>query len=118
MQTIPVDFQYSRVQLLMLKNWARVQTVNRGGRYEVDVEDDEVKITVWTTPQITEQEKIISTIIGTFSLILSEKNRITEIGIEEAYTITDLLHELAIQEQEALGRRMHGKRRSITSQEQ
>ena len=109
MQTITTDLQYTREQLLMLFLWARVQAVNRGGRYEMDVRIDYVTITVWTTSQVTDGEKAESTIMGVFYVVLAEENCIYEIEVAEDYTVEDIFHELAILEEEALGRTIHGK---------
>ena len=106
---LAVDLRYTREQLLMLFIWTRVQAVNRGGRYEMDVGIDYVTITVWTTPQVTDEEKSKSMIMGALFVVLTEKNRICEIEVAEDYTTVDMLHELAILEAEALGRTINGK---------
>jgi len=104
-QMITTNLRYTREQLDMLFDWARLQDVKWGGRYEVG--GGGAAISVWTRPWIPDEEKTACAIMGTFSVIWVNENRIYEIKVAEDYTEADMLHELAILEREALGKTIH-----------
>ena len=104
-QIIEVDFRYTRTQLQTLVDWARIQYVGADGRYGVPAD----VINVWSCPWLTPDKKTKSKLKGSFYVVWDDENRISKIAVEEGYSQSDMLDELAILEEEALGRFIHGQ---------
>jgi hypothetical protein len=101
----PVDFRYTRAQLLQLFTLADQEDVEEGGRYDVR----SAAINVWSHHWSDPATRYDSEILGTFYVHWDNENRIWLIETDEGFGLDDLLRELAILEQKALGHCIHGK---------
>jgi hypothetical protein len=101
-----VDLRYERREIVALFETARREDVESGGRYD----HGGGAITVWTHHWQTPATRYDSTIIGTLYIYWADENRIYEIECDQGFSLDDLLHELAILEEKALGRIKHGSR--------
>ena len=100
-----VNLRYTKNQLLTLYNWAWIQNVERGGRYDTPP----AAIDVWTHSWTTSKERQATKLKGTFYLDWTRENQLTEIAVAEGFSASDMLQDLAILEKVALGRIIHGQ---------
>jgi hypothetical protein len=100
-----VSLSYTHQELLMLFDTASREDVETGGRYDRRFG----AINVWSHSWINEATRHDSETIGSFSVSWIE-DRIDQIKCDEGFDLEDLLHELAILEEKALGRLKHGRR--------
>jgi hypothetical protein len=98
-----VDLGYTREELLALFDTASQEDVDTGGRYDRRFG----AIHVWSHRWINEAMRHDSEIIGSFSVSWIDEC-ISHIECAEGFDLADLLHELAILEDKALGRIKHG----------
>jgi hypothetical protein len=100
-----VELGYTRKELLALFALARAQDVEHGGRYDARGGMLHIWSHPWTHPATRDE----STLIGSLAV-----NWVTEtiwrIECHEGFSLDDLLRELGILEQQALGRVKHGTR--------
>ena len=101
----PVSLSYTHQELLALFDTASREDVDTGGRYDRRFG----ALNVWSHRWINEATRHDSATIGSFSVSWIE-DRISHIECEEGFDLADLLHELAILEEKALGRIKHGRR--------
>ena len=100
-----VSLSYTHQELLALFHTASQEDVDIGGRYE----RRGGAIHVWSHRWINEATRYDSETIGSFAVSWIE-DRIDHIECAEGFGLADLLHELAILEEKALGRIKHGRR--------
>ncbi len=101
-----VNLSYTYDELLALFDATERGDVDNGGRYD----RRGAAINVWSHHWGNEATKHDSETIGTFYVHWAEENCIYQIECDEGFDLADLLHELAILEQKALGRVKHGRR--------
>jgi hypothetical protein len=102
--TYPVDLRYTHDALLTLFEAAERADVEPGGRYD----RRGAAMLVWSHAWTTEATRYDSDILGTFYVHWAEENAIYRIACEAGFDLADLLHELAVLEELALGYRKHG----------
>ena len=103
----PIDLRYTYAELLALFDAAERQDVDKGGRYD----RRGAAIMVWSHHWTTPATGYDSETIGTFYVQWADDNRIYQIACDAGFDLGDLLHELAVLEETALGFRKHGKKR-------
>jgi hypothetical protein len=101
----PVCLAYTRQELLALFATASREDVEAGGRYDRRFG----AINVWSHSWINEATRHDSETIGSFYVNWSE-DRLYHIECDEGFGLDDLLHELGILEEKALGYVKHGIR--------
>jgi hypothetical protein len=99
-----VSLSYTRQELLALFDIASREDVDTGGRYDRRFG----ALNVWSHHWMHEATRHDSETIGSFYVNWIDE-RISRIECEEGFDLADLLHELAILEEKALGRIKHGK---------
>jgi hypothetical protein len=102
-----VDLRYEKEELLALFDYASQHDVDAGGRY--DRRDG--AINVWSHPWTTDATRQDSDTIGTFYVKWADENCIYRIECDAGFDLADLLYELAVLEDMALGYCKHGRRR-------
>jgi hypothetical protein len=102
-----VDLRYTRDELLALFRLANAKDVEQGGRYDAR----SAAINIWSHSWINDATHHDSETIGTFYFHWGDKNHLYQIECDEGFVPDDLLHELALLEQKALGRVKHRKER-------
>jgi len=102
-----VDLRYEKEELLALFDVASQHDVETGGRYD----RRGGTINVWSHPWTTEALRHDSETIGTFYVHWADENCIYRIECDAGFDLADLLHELAMLEEMALGYRKHGQKR-------
>jgi hypothetical protein len=102
-----VHFPYTRQELLALFARAAQEDVDAGGRYD----QRGGAINVWSHHWANAATKHDSETIGTFSVHWAEDNAISQVECDRGFALADLLHELAILEEKALGAVKHGSKR-------
>jgi hypothetical protein len=109
MQTImhAVDLRYPHDELLALFAAAERWDVEKGGRYDRRA----AAINVWSHAWTTDATRHDSDTIGTFYVCWGDDNCLYRIECDPTFALADLLHELAILEECALGYRKHGVQR-------
>ena len=100
-----VDLSYTHEELLALFDAASREDVESGGRYDRRFG----AINVWSHSWINEATRHDSATIGSF-YVSWIANRISRIECDEGFDLADLLHELAILEEKALGQMKYGRR--------
>lgn len=100
-----VSLSYTRQELLAFFDRASREDVETGGRYD----KRGGAINVWSHSWINEATRHDSETIGTFYVNWLEDS-LYEIECDEGFDLADLLHELAILEEKAMGRVKHGRR--------
>jgi hypothetical protein len=103
----PMDLCYTYEELLALFETAERQDVDNGGRYD----RRGAAINVWSHPWTTTATRYDSETIGTFYVHWADENRIYQIECDAGFDLEDLLHELAVLEETALGAGKHGRKR-------
>ena len=103
---VPVDLRYAYDELLALFAAAERGDVEQGGRYD----RRGAAITVWSHHWTTAATRYDSAPIGTFYVRWVEENCIYQIEYDASFALMDLLHELAVLEEMALGYRKHGRK--------
>jgi hypothetical protein len=101
-----VDLRYTREELMAFFGIGSEECLNRGGRYDTPGS----AISVWSHPWLNEATRLESTPLGGYYVRWGDENRIYQIECQEGFDLDDLLHELAILEEKALGHVKHGKR--------
>ena len=81
-----VNLRYSRTQLLTLYNWAWIENVERGGRYDTPL----AAIDVWTHPWTTPEERQVTRLKGRFYLDWTHENQLTEVAVAEGFSESDI----------------------------
>jgi hypothetical protein len=104
-QSIEVDYRYSRDQLDALFALARAEDVEKGGRYDARSGAINIYTHPWNSPTMQEE----STLMGSIYVFWVEENRIWQVEIEEEFSLEDLLVELGMLEEKAIGRKVHGR---------
>jgi hypothetical protein len=98
-----VDLRYTKEELLILFDQAMKEDVDHGGHYDCRGG----AIHVWSHPWTNAATRYDSAPIGAFYVNwLTE--RIDRIETDEGFALADLLHELALLEEKALGETKHG----------
>lgn len=106
--THKVDLPYEKEELLMLVDLASKEDVEEGGgRYD----RRGGAINVWSHAWTNDAMRHDSEPIGTFYVHWTDENRLYMIACDERFALDDLLHELAILEEKALGYHKHGVKR-------
>lgn len=100
------QFPYARQELLALFACARQDDVEQGGRYVVRGGAVHVWSHAWRTPALRDE----SSLVGSFYVNWNTE-RLTQIEWDEGFELTDLLHELALLEEKALGAARHGRKK-------
>ena len=103
--THTVDLRYEKEELLALFDLASREDVETGGRYD----RRGGAINVWSHAWINEATRHDSETIGTFYVHWADDNCIYQIECDEGFSLDDLLLELAVLEQKALGYVKHGR---------
>src|SRR5438132_8143646 len=103
----PVDLRYAHDELLALFEAAERGDVEKGGRYD----RRGAAIIVWSHHWTTDATRHDSETIGTLYVKWSDENCIYRIECDRGFDLADLLHELAILEDIALGACKHGVKR-------
>jgi len=98
-----VDLCYTKEELLLIFDQATKEDVDHGGYYDCRGG----AINVWSHPWTTVATRYDSATIGAFYVNWLEE-RIDRIETNEGFDLADLLHELAILEDKALGDTKHG----------
>jgi hypothetical protein len=101
-----VELPYTRAELLALFAMAEREDVEHGGRYD----KRSACLIIWSHSWINEATRHDSEPIGSFYIEWGDTSRVYLIECEEGFEQDDLLHELGILEQKALGRVKHGNR--------
>jgi len=102
---VEVDYRYSQDQLQALFDLARVEDVEKGGRYDARSGAINIYTHPWNT--VTMQEE--STLMGSIYAFWAKENRLWQVEIEEGFSFEDLLVELGMLEEKSLGRKVHGR---------
>lgn len=105
--THTVDLRYEKEELLALFELASKEDVDEGGRYD----RRGGAINVWSHAWTNEATRHDSETIGTWYVHWSDENRIYQIECDAGFELADLLHELALLEEKALGYHKHGVKR-------
>jgi hypothetical protein len=103
MQMYHVDLRYTKEELLLIFDQATKEDVDRGGHYDCRGG----AIHIWSHPWTTAAARYDSATIGALYVNWLEE-RIDRIETDESFDLADLLHELAILEDKALGDTKHG----------
>jgi len=101
---IPIEYQYTRRDLLRLFAFANEHDVEKGGRYDARA----AAINVWTHSWVNKATRGESSTMGTFYVYWAEENEIYQIELDEGFSLEDLRKELGVLEEKALGRKIHG----------
>src|ERR671925_672072 len=101
------NFPYAREELLALFTCAQREDGEHGGRYD----SRGVVLNVWSHPWHTQAARDESTLVGSFSVTWLT-DRLTHIEWDDGFELADLLHELALLEEKALGAVKHGRKRT------
>src|SRR6266704_2157775 len=99
-----VDLRYTQRELLALFDTAEREDVEQGGRYD----KRGGAITVWSHHWANAATRHDSETIGTFYVHWLDDNCIYQIECDEGFSLDDLLLELAVLEEKALGQVKHG----------
>jgi hypothetical protein len=102
---IEVDYRYAPDQLQALFALARAEDVGKGGRYDARSGAINIYTHPWNT--VTMQDE--STRMGSIYVFWADENRLWWIEIEEGFSLEDLLAELGMLEEKAVGRKVHGR---------
>lgn len=97
------NFPYTREELLALFTCAQQEDVEHGGRYDARGG----VLNVWSHPWRTQALRDESTLVGSFYVNWLTQ-RLAQIEWDEGFALADLLHELALLEEKALGAIKHG----------
>jgi hypothetical protein len=100
-----VDLRYTEAELRALFQRARAEDVERGGRYDGRAG----AINIWSHAWINDATRAESETIGSFYFRWAHKNQLYLIACDEGFSCHDLLYELAILEEKALGYVKHGR---------
>jgi hypothetical protein len=100
------NFQYAHQELLALFACAQQDAVEHGGRYEARAGVVHVWSHPWRTPALRDE----SSLVGSF-YVNWRTERLAQIEWDEGFELADLLHELAVLEEQALGAVKHGRKR-------
>jgi hypothetical protein len=100
------NFPYAREELFALFACAEVGDVEHGGRYDARGG----LLYVWSHAWRTQALRDESTLVGSLYFEWLS-NRLTQIEWDEGFELADLLHELALLEEQALGEVKHGRKR-------
>jgi hypothetical protein len=100
-----VALPYSEAELHAIFALARTEDVDAGGRYDAR----SAAINIWSHSWIHEATQHDSAPIGTLYFHWGDNNQLWLIECDEGFSCDDLLHELAILEQKALGHLKHGR---------
>jgi hypothetical protein len=100
------NFPYARQELLALFACARQDDVDQGGRYKAG----DGAVHVWSHPWRTQALREESALVGSF-YVNWQSERLAQIEWDEGFELADLLHELALLEEQALGAVKHGRKR-------
>ena len=100
------NFLYAREELFALIACAQAEDVEHGGRYD----SRGGVLNIWSHPWHTQAARDESTLVGSFSINWLT-DRLTHIEWDEGFELADLLHELALLEEKALGAVKHGRKR-------
>jgi hypothetical protein len=103
MQMHHVDLRYTKEELLLIFDQATKEDVDHGGHYDCRGG----AIHIWSHPWTTAATRYDSATIGALYVNWLEE-RIDRIETDESFELADLLHELAILEDKALGDTKHG----------
>ena len=105
MDTVPhhVELGYTREELLALCDLARAEDVEHGGRYDARGGALNIWSHAWTHAATRDE----STLIGSLAINWVTE-RIWRIECSTGFSLDDLLRELGMVEQKALGRVKHG----------
>jgi hypothetical protein len=103
----PVDVRSTHDALLALFEAAEHEDVDKGGRYD----QRGAAIHVWSHPWTTDATRHDAETIGTLYVQRADNNCIYQIECDTGFDLADLLHELAVLEETALGYRKHGVKR-------
>ena len=98
-----VDLRYTKEELLLIFDQATQEDVDHGGHYDCRGG----AIHIWSHPWTTAAARYDSATIGALYVNWLEE-RIDRIETDESFDLADLLHELAILEDKALGGTKHG----------
>ena len=103
-----VDLRYTEAELHAIFALARAEDVEKGGRYDARAS----AINIWSHSWINDATRAESETIGTFYFHWADKNTLYLIECDEGFSCDDLLYELAILDEKALGyvTRTRGKR--------
>jgi hypothetical protein len=104
--THPVTLRYTRDELLTLFAFAHEADVERGGRYDARGGVIHVWTHRWDHPATREESELI----GSFYANWVEES-VWMIECEQGFSLADLLYELAVLEEQALGDVKHGRQR-------
>ena len=104
--THTVHLPYEKEELLLLFDLASQEDVDAGGRYD----RRGGAINVWSHPWTHEALRHDSDTVGTFYVKWGDENRIYMIECDAGFELVDLLRELAVLEEKALGYVKHGQR--------
>ena len=102
---VEVNYRYTREDLKAIFDVVYDEDVDRGGRYD----GRSGAIHVYTHPWEHETMRLESTLMGTFYAAWGQGNLIWQIDVEEGFSLDDLLGELGVLEEKAIGRRIHGR---------
>jgi hypothetical protein len=97
------NFPYTREELLALFTCAQQEDVYRGGRYDAY----RGVLNVWSHPWHIQAARDESTLVGSF-YVNWLTDRLTQMEWDDGFELVDLLHELALLEERALGAVKHG----------
>ena len=100
------NFSYAQAELLALFACAQQEPVEQGGRYEAR----SGAVHVWSHPRHTQALRDESSLVGSF-YVNWHTERLAQIEWDEGFELADLLHELALLEEKALGAVKHGRKR-------
>jgi len=102
-----VHFRYTHQELVALFERASQEDVDAGGHYD----PRSGAIIIWSHHWLNEATKHDSETLGTFYVHWAEDNCIYQVECDRGFTLADLLHELAVLEEKALGEVKHGQKR-------
>jgi len=105
--TYPVHLRSTHDELLALFEAAERGDVDKGGRYD----QRGAAINVWSHAWTTDATRHDSETIGTWYVKWGDENCIYQIACDAGFDLADLLHELAVLEDNALGSLKHGVKR-------
>lgn len=99
------DLRYTQAELRALFAWAAAADVERGGRYIAH----RATISIWSQSWLTEATLHDSSSIGMLYFRWGDHNHLWLIECDERFTLDDLFQELGRLEEQALGRKVHGR---------
>ena len=105
--TYPVDLRSTHDEWLALFEAAERGDVDKGGRYD----QRGAAVNIWSHPWTTDATRYDSKTIGMFYVTWADSNCIDQIECDTGFALADLLHELAVLEDTALGYRKYGVKR-------